>query len=915
MLASLLRTKLHIPRPRPGAVARPRLFERLDQGRRGRLILVCAPAGFGKTTLVAHWLAARAVGRVAWLSLDEHDADPARFFAQFVAALQTVEPGIGQAALAVTAAPTGQTAAGWARAPMAALVNELDELAEALLIVLDDYQHVANPVIHEAVQFLLDHMPPTCCLLLLTREDPPLALARLRARGQLAEIRADDLRFTMAEAVAFFNDTVGLALTPAAVEALSGRTEGWIAGLQLAALSLGGLDDAAAADFIADFSGSHRYVMDYLLEEVLSRQPAEVRAFLHGTAALDRLCGPLCDAVTSPLSPGLRPSPPPSPEQHYAQERGEGAGGWGVRSQALLEHLDRANLFVIPLDGERRWYRYHRLFADFLRAELSPDEEQEQHRRAAAWFAANGFPREAAVHALAAEDWQLAAAQIAAAAADLLRSGELMTLSAWLAALPEAVLRADETLMAHRALTALLTGRLEEAGRWADVLADATAGRVEGKRDGRSLTVAAWLASAMGRGDLAPLAQQAVALTADDHPFYRTMALIALGLAQNIAGDVAGADASFRQAYELSAATGQPFAALGALANLCFNLLDEGRFREAEALAQEALARYVDRRGRPLPVLGLLYVPLAVLAYARDDLAQAETYARTGLALCRQLFSRAILGGDAEMTLALILFARGDREAAYALLAEARREAEAAGVKVVAERLALHDAVLRLRAGDPSAAARYLARRDHASFSGSRSDLERMRLLEARVLLARSQPRQAAAALAALSHDVAEIGHFGRLTQIRIWQAVAAEALADRLAALAALREALSLAVAEGYRRAFLDAGDAILALLPYVRDFASSFVDDLLVRRAPAVSPASATAPSPATAALFEPLSERELEILRLVAAGHSNQAIADRLVITVGTAKWHVHNVLQKLGVASRSQAIARARELGLL
>ncbi len=914
MLASLLRTKLHIPRPRAGAVARPRLFERLDQGRCGRLILVCAPAGFGKTTLVAHWLAARAVARVAWLSLDEHDVDPARFFAQFVAALQTVEPGIGQAALAVTAAPTGQTAAGWAREPMAALVNELDDLAEALLIVLDDYQHIANPAIHEAVQFLLDHMPPTCCLLLLTREDPPLALARLRARGQALELRADDLRFTTAEAVAFFNDTIGLALTPVAVEALANRTEGWIAGLQLAALSLGGLDDAAAADFIADFSGSHRYVMDYLLEEVLSRQPAEVRAFLHGTAALDRLCGPLCDAVTSPLSP-FAPSPLSS------EERGEGVGGSGVRSQALLEHLDRANLFVIPLDGERRWYRYHRLFADFLRAELSRDEEGEQHRRAAAWFAANDFARDAAVHALAAEDWQLAAAQIAAAAADLLRNGELMTLSAWLAALPEAVLRADDALMAHRALTALLTGQLEEAERWAGALADATAGRVEGKHNGRSLTVAAWLASAMGRADLAPLARQAVTLTVEDDPFYHTMALITLGLAQNIEGDVAGSDVSFRQAYELAAATGQPFAALGALANLCFNLLDEGRFREAEALAQEASARYVDRRGRPLPVLGLLYVLLAVLAYARDDLAQAETHARAGLTLCRRLFSRAMLGGDAEMTLALILFARGDREAAHALLAEARREAEASGVKTVVERLALHDAVLRLRAGDPSAAERYLARRDRAYFSGSRSDLERMRLLEARLLLARGQPAQAADALAALSRGVAEIGHFGRLTQIRIWQAVAAEALGDRLAALAALREALSLAAAEGYRRAFLDAGDVVLMLLPHVRDVAPAFVDDLLARwplavsSAPGASPSPAPAASPAATALGEPLSAREREILRLVAAGYSNQAIADRLVITVGTAKWHVHNVLQKLGVTSRSQAIARARELGLL
>ena len=364
---------------------------------------------------------------------------------------------------------------------------------------------------------------------------------------------------------------------------------------------------------------------------------------------------------------------------------------------------------------------------------------------------------------------------------------------------------------------------------------------------------------------------------------------------------------------------GQPFAALGALTNLCFNLLEEGRFREADTLAHDALARYVDRRGRPLPVLGILYVPLAVLAYARDDLAQAEIYAREGLALCRRLFSRAILGGDAEITLAQILFARGEREQAHALVEEARREAAAAGVAVVAERLALQDALLALRAGLPAPAEQYLARRGDDGFAANRSDSARLRLLEARLLLAHDQPAAARAVLADLGRAVAAIGHAARLVQIRVWEAAAADAAGERPAALAALREALRLAAPEGYRRAFLDAGDGLVDLLRAAHDAAPEFVDDLLARlaaQAHGAAPAGSAAPStPEPAALVDPLSERELEILSLIAQGATNRQIADRLVVTVGTAKWHVHNILQKLDAANRSQAIARARELRLL
>jgi LuxR family maltose regulon positive regulatory protein len=905
--ASLLRTKLSLPPLRDHAVARPRLLARLDRNQRsGGLILICAPAGFGKTTLVGQWLARASAsipaGRVAWLALDAADADPARFFAYFLAALQTVEPGIGQAALSLADAAAG---CAWADGPMAALINELEELAAPLLCVLDDYQHITDPQIHAAVQLLLDQQPAGFQLILLTREDPPLALARLRARGQVVELRADDLRFTPAEAITFFSDTMGLALAPAAMAALAARTEGWIAGLQLAALSLQGLDEAAASDLIAAFSGSHRYVIDYLVEEVLARQPASVRAFLRGTACLERLCGPLCDAVLGigesanlQISESAQAEVRPSPLVH---------------SHAILEYLDRANLFVLPLDGERRWYRYHRLFADALRADLDRAAEDTQHGRAAAWYAANGYTRDAITHALAAADWALAAHLIIAAADELLRAGEVMTLSAWLAALPEAALHTHPELLAHGALAALLTGDGTAAARWAGRLAERAAEQAEAASGARSLTVRAWLASTQGRPEVMALAQQAVAAIPADDPFYATLALITLGFAQNVAGDVPGSDASFRAAYQTSDAAGQPFSAMGALANLCFNLLDQGRFNEAETLGRDARARQVDRRGRPLPVVGIVYVPLAVLAYARDDLAQAETLAREGLAMCRRLISGAILGGDAEITLAQIHFARGETGQAYALLAEARRAAERERVTVVAERLALAEALLRLRDGDLSTVARALTRPAAPAVAGSQADSERRQVLLARLNLAQGRVAAARAGLAEAARRIAAVGRTGRLAQIQVLQAVTEGQAGEAAAATAHLRAALALAAAEGYRRAFLDAGPAVAELLAPVREVAPGFVDDLLARFGRA-KPGETTGAVPPPD-LIEPLSDRELELLRLLAAGQSNQEIADRLVITVGTAKWHLSNIYGKLGVRSRTQALARARKLALI
>src|SRR5262245_8524047 len=434
-MGPLLETKLHVPRWRRGLVPRPRLHERLEQGAEAKLTLVSAPAGFGKTTLLAEWLAASAEGRsAAWLSLDRGDDDPASFWSYLIAALRTVAPGVGAGALSLLQAPQPPSI----EAVLAALLNDLGAVPRDLVLVLDDYHLVDAREIHQGVAFLLDHLPPRVHLVIATRADPALPLARLRGRGELVELRAADLRFGPDEAAAYLNGAMGLALTAWDVATLEGRTEGWVAGLQLAALSLRGRPDPGA--FIAGFAGSHRYVVDYLVEEVLQRQPEHVRSFLLRTAVLDRLSGPLCDAVT-----------------------GQGGG------KATLEALERGNLFVVALDDRRRWYRYHHLFADVLRAHLAdeqPERVPDLHRRASEWYERNGEPAEAIRHALAAEDFERAAELVELAARATLRGSRSARLLEWLRALPEEVARTRPVLGTYYAFALLGAGELDAAAAW-----------------------------------------------------------------------------------------------------------------------------------------------------------------------------------------------------------------------------------------------------------------------------------------------------------------------------------------------------------------------------------------------------------------------------------------------------------------
>jgi LuxR family maltose regulon positive regulatory protein len=434
MIAPLLQTKLYIPPLRPEMVSRPRLTERLNAGLHRKLTLVSAPAGFGKTTLLSEWAAS--CGRpVVWLSLDKGDNDPACFWAYSIAALQTVRADMGETALAMLRSSQPPPI----EAILTALINEMAERPEALALILDDYHVIEAEPIHDGLTFLLDHLPPQMHLVIASRADPPLPLSRLRGRSHLTELRTADLRFTPDEAASFLNQVMGLSPSAEDVAALEARTEGWIVGLQMAALSMRGREAEHIAGFIATLTGSHRYILDYLTDEVLLRQPEDVQTFLLQTSILDRLTGPLCDAVT---------------DQDNSQE--------------MLEQLEAVNLFIVPLDDERRWYRYHHLFADFLRTELDEESQTALHLKAARWLAAHDLLPEAVKHALASEDMNEAARVIALAAEGVFRTASFMTLLGWLNALPDELVRANGELATYKGILLLLTRQYAEAATYAD---------------------------------------------------------------------------------------------------------------------------------------------------------------------------------------------------------------------------------------------------------------------------------------------------------------------------------------------------------------------------------------------------------------------------------------------------------------
>ena len=975
----LLSTKLHMPPQRPNLVARPRLLARLDEGvHLGRkLTLVSASAGFGKTTLLSEWLHRRRGGetasslRVAWLSLDEGDNDLPRFLAYVIAALQGFDPHLGEAALAALQSPQPPAI----ESLLTSLINEIASLqgepvgspagrsemppSEPVgppgnrkgcpdvslsaddpvvgapgnrkgcpyVLVLDDYHVVEAQPIHSALAFLLDHLPPRLHLVIASRADPPLPLPRLRVRNELTELRAVDLRFSSSEAASFLNEVMGLDLATADVAALEERTEGWIAGLQVAALSMQGRQDTEG--FVKAFTGSHRYILDYLVEEVLERQPRRVQSFLLQTAVLDRLTAPLCAAVWDESS---------DLTQDRQQETGEQPGRSvtlrpPADSQSLLETLEQANLFIVPLDDERRWYRYHRLFGDLLRARLRQQVGQEGvatlHRRAAGWYEEQGALDEAIKHGLAGDD----AAHVARILQDhgmaLLMGGALAPLRRWLAMLSEELIRDSVRLCVLHAWVLLLTGegaavepRLQRAEQLtSSATTAAAAAAAVGDLPGHVAAIRAYLAGQ--RADLPAtieLANRALGLLDAESLGIRAVVTFVLGGAYLMSGDVEAAAEAMAQAGALGRQGGNIHVGVPALNALAAIRMQQGQLRQVRETTGQALRMATSASGIPLPIGAGALAALAELSMESDDLDSALAHARSSVELSEQWGNSDTLCSS-YLTLAQILLLLDDPAAARDALHKAEQMACSL---VVTPQFATHLragwARLHLAEGDRADLERWL-QDGGPEHPGPSAPVAAMAL--ARVKLALGQQGEALSVLLPLldmarAHGLAGIVIEGLALEAMIHQAAGAE---DR--ALAALEEALALAEPEGYLRLFLNEGPPMARLLRMAakRGVTPAYVSRLLAHFEGASEderPMTEEPPSSAVihpSSLVEPLSDRELQVLHLVAGGASNQQIAQDLFIAVSTVKSHLNSVYGKLGVKNRTQAVARARELGLL
>ena len=904
----LLATKLNVPGPRPGFVSRPRLAQRLDEGLGQGLILVCAPAGSGKTVLLADW--AR-LGRppAAWLSLDDADNDPARFWRHALAALDHVRPGIGERVSPLLGPPAPASFEGL----VTALINELAAGPDdgEMPLVLDDYHLIGSQPVHASLGFLLEHRPPGLGVVLSSRSDPPLPLARLRARGQLAELRAAELRFTADEAAAMLREASGADLPDAAVAALAARTEGWAAGLQLAALSLRGQADVAG--FVAAFTGSNRYVLDFLAEEVLERQSEQVRTFLLETSVLERLSGELCDAVT---------------------------GRTG--SQALLEQVERAGLFLVPLDEVRGWWRYHHLFADLLRAHLQdeqPGRAAQLHRNAATWYEEHGLADDAIGHAVAAGELTWAARLIEQHFdAVYYWRGEGATIQRWLSALPADLVRSRPRLLLVQALVAATSGNLGAVEPLLDAAERAFAGTVgepfgptAGRAGSMLVNVPALIALhrsylAQLRGDAegtAAFASTVLAELGEGERLLGSLAQWNLAVAEWLRGRLAEAGRAFMSGITRWRAAGQPTLT-------AYGGYQLGQVQRAQgyldATVQTCL-RSLDFTAPPdqatPPTAGPAYVGLAEVAYQRDELDTALRHVTEGIALCRQFVYTAPLAGGLA-TLAWIRQATGDPAGALEAIGEARQASP--GPAGPLNPVPAQWARLLLAQGDLAAAERWT--REYSLAADDEPDYSREPgyLVLARVLLGQGRPGQALALLDRLHAAAVTQDRAGSIIEAGALRALALAATGQEAAAVTALAGALTLACPQGYIRVFADEGPPMAALLTRLiaaqraAQAAAGVPLGCLARLQRAFDPGDA-APDPgrdtaaAAPGIVEPLTSRELEVLGLLAAGSSNRAIAGQLVVTLDTVKKHVSHLLDKLGATNRTEAVARARELGLI
>lgn len=899
---SILTTKLYIPRLRPNAVSRPHLIERLNAGLHQKLILISAPAGFGKTTLVSAWLADHPNIQAAWLSLDERDHDLTHFLLHFIAALQTFSPLIGAELLPLLIDSKQPPIDSL----LTVLLNDITHTKDHFILVLDDYHLADSTPVDDALTFLIDHQPSHMHLVITTREDPDLPLARLRARAQMTEIRAKELRFTRDESAEFLNHRMQLTLSAADITALEDRTEGWIAGLQLAALSL--QTQQNTSEFIRAFAGDHRYIVDYLVEEVLERQPESVRRFLLQTAILERFNGSLCDALTL--------------QQDGAQQ---------------LEALERGNFFIVPLDDKRHWYRYHHLFADVLSAHLKaeqPDEVASLHRRASLWYEQHDLPFDAIHHALAAEDYPRAAALIEQMVPIMRRTRQESTLLGWLRALPDEILHTRPVLNVHYAGTLLQSGllngveaRLSDAEYWLDAasggISDAPLSEMEftNEEDFRLLPASVALyraATALFQGNAADTmkyARRIPDLVREEDHLLRGSSAGLLALAHWTNGELESARRWYTECMTRLEKIDHLSDSIGCAIALADILIEQGNLRDAMRLYEHGLQ--LARQGTGvLRGAADMYIGMSQLAYEQDDLTAAAHY----LQQSQELGDFAGLPQSRyrwRVAMAQMHHAQGDSAGALELL----RDADTVYVSDFSPNvhpIAARQARIWITQGRLDEAFEWA----HQRGLSADDDLTYLREFEhitlARALLAQyERDTRAESKLQALSliHRLLLAAETGSRThsiiEILILQALTLWIHGDIDAALVPLNRALTLAEPEGYIRLFIDEGAPMITLLKEAskRQIAPGYLGRLL--RTVEKPKANQVIQQGVT----DPLSERELEVLRLLATDLSGPEIARELVVSLNTLRTHTKNIFMKLGANNRRAAVRRADELNLL
>ena len=948
---AFLTTKHYIPPVRPDLVSRPRLVGKLNAGMVGKLTLVSAPAGYGKTTLLSEWVYQGNGGGnptlpVAWLSLDDADNDPTLFLSYLIGAVRTIVPEIGQDLLGALQSPQPPPA----EKVLISLINQLTSVAHdcgsrccLLGLVLDDYHLIESPGIHQAVAFLLDQLPPPpegLHLIIATRKDPLLPLARWRVGGQMTEVREAELRFTHEEAAKFLGQSMGLDLSNRDVATLGSRTEGWIAGLQLAALSLQGMDAPETASFISAFSGDDRHIVDYLVDEVLAQRPRGTNRFLLQSSILERMCGPLCDHVC--LSSAEIPD---RSAETAVQLGGDETHSAAEGSQAILEMLEQANLFVVPLDNRRQWYRYHHMFADLLRHRLRAaagvSGVAELHLRASEWYEQNGSVSEAVHHALSARDFSRAASLVERYAREMFARSELRTIMSWVDALPKDFAHTRPWLCVFYAWALRLTGGQAEAvdtcvreaelalERTRASLPDAEAHNLQGHIAAIRAYQALYREEVLRVIDLAPQALDGLS----EASFARGLTALALGWALRFTGDLAGASQAFLESKTASLASGNTYGAVTATCRLAHTEMLGGRLRRAAQSCQDALQMAVSAEGRTLPVAGYALVYLGSVYREWNDLEQAACHLLDGIAYCGQVgyIMDQVVGYAA---LARVHQARQDLDGAR----QAIHNAEQLSLKMrgyVLTRRWVEDCQVRLWSaqGATLEIAAWMQETDLRVDDqvGFGRELEHVILARALVAVGREQSGETYLAdalrlLARLLELAQTSGWMGKAIEIMVLQALAHQGRGEIGEALTVLGRALSIAEPEGYVRTFVDEGVPMAELLSEAaeRGIAPDYARGLLAAYGETTiddAQLAVTKPTPSSSVrrppsgLIEPLSERELEVLRLISQGCSNPEIARRLFLALNTVKVHTRNIYGKLDVHSRTQAIARARELDLL